>query len=86
MTATEAKYAQREKEVLAVTCAYERLSNFIIGKSITVETDHKPLVPLLTKQTMDKTVTTENTTIQDDIDEILHQRSPIRTGKGALHC
>ncbi len=54
MTATEAKYAQIEKEALAVTWACERLSNFIIGKSITVETDHKPLVPLLTKHTIDK--------------------------------
>ncbi len=42
MTATEAKYAQIEKEVLAVTWACERLSNFIIGKSITVETVTSP--------------------------------------------
>ena len=54
MTATEAKYAQIEKEALAVTWACERSSNYIIGKAITVETDHKPLVPLLTSHTIDK--------------------------------
>ena len=54
MTATESKYAQIEKEALAVTWACERSSNYIIGKSITIETDHKPLVPLLTKHTIDK--------------------------------
>ncbi len=53
MTATEAKYAQIKKEIFVVTWACERLSNFITGKSITVETDHKTLVPLLTKHTID---------------------------------
>ena len=54
MRATEAKYAQIEKEALAVTWACERSSNYIIGKEITVETEHKPLVPLLTNHTIDK--------------------------------
>ncbi len=54
MTSTESKYAQIEKEALAVTWACERSSNYIIGKSITIETDHKPLVPLLMKHTLDK--------------------------------
>ena len=54
MTATKAKYAQIEKEALAVMCACERSSNYIIGKAITVETDHKPLVPLVTNHTIDK--------------------------------
>ena len=54
MTATEAKYAQIEKEALAVTWACERSSNYIIGKAITVETDHKPLVPLLPNHTIAK--------------------------------
>ena len=54
MTATEVKYAQIEKEALAVTWACERSSNYIIGKAITVETDHKPLVPLLSNHTIDK--------------------------------
>lgn len=54
MTSTECKYAQIEKEALAVTWACERSSIYIVGKSITIETDHKPLVPLLMKHTIDK--------------------------------
>ena len=54
MTNTESKYAQIEKEALAVTWACERSSNYIIGKAVTIETDHKPLVPLLMKHTIDK--------------------------------
>ena len=54
ITTTEARYAQIEKEALAVTWACERSSNYIIGKPITIETDHKPLVPLLTNHTIDK--------------------------------
>ena len=54
MTSTESKHAQLEKGVLAVTWACERSSNYSVGKSITIETDHKPLVPLLMKHTIDK--------------------------------
>ena len=54
MTSTECKYAQIEKEALAVTWTCERSSNYVLGKSITIETDHKPLVPLLMKHTIDK--------------------------------
>ena len=54
MTATKAKYAQIKKETLAVTSACERSSNYIIEKAITIETDHKPLVLLLTNHTIDK--------------------------------
>lgn len=34
--------------------ACERSSNYIVGKSITNETDHKPLVSLIMKHTIDK--------------------------------
>ena len=51
MTTTEAKYAQIEKEALAVTWTCERSSNYITGKPITIDTDHKPLVPLHTTHT-----------------------------------
>ena len=47
LTDTESRYAQIEKEALAVTWACERFSCYIIGKQIEIETDHKPLVPLL---------------------------------------
>ena len=51
MTDTEKRYAQIEKEALAITWACQKFSDYILGKSITIETDHKPLVPLLgTKQ------------------------------------
>ena len=46
MTPTETRYAQIEKEALALIWACERSWEYIVGKSIFVETDHKPLVPL----------------------------------------
>ena len=45
--------AQIEKEALALTWACEQFSDYIVGKSIVAETDHKPLVPLLTSRTLD---------------------------------
>ena len=54
MTSTESKYAQIEKKALAVTFACERSSNYVLGKSITIKTGHKPLLPLLMKPTIDK--------------------------------
>lgn len=51
ITDTEQRYAQIEKEALAITWACEKFSDYILGKPITIETDHKPLIPLLgTKQ------------------------------------
>ena len=47
MTPTEQKYAQIEREALAVTWACERFSDYLYGMRFQVETDHKPLVSLL---------------------------------------
>ena len=47
MTETEMRYAQIEKEALATTWACERFSTYILGMKFAIETDHKPLVPLL---------------------------------------
>ena len=47
MTETERRYAQIEKEALVPTWACEKFSDFVLGKHILLETDHKPLVPLL---------------------------------------
>ena len=49
MTPTEQRYAQIEKEALAFTWACERLSDYLIGLSFRIQTDHKPLVPSLVR-------------------------------------
>ena len=47
MTKVEHRYVQIEKEELAATWACEKFPNYILGAKFTIETDHKPLVPLL---------------------------------------
>ena len=47
MTSTECRYAQVEKEALTSTWACEKFANYVLGKKFIIETDHKPLVPLL---------------------------------------
>ena len=53
MTETEKRYAQIEKEALASTWACEKFSNYILGKKFLIETDHKPLIPLLGTKHLD---------------------------------
>ena len=53
MTETEACYAQIEKEALTTTWACEKFTPYIQGKTITLETDHKPLVSLLSHKNLD---------------------------------
>ena len=53
LTETERCYAQIEKEALAITWACEKFSEYILGKQISIETDHKPLVPLLSSKRLD---------------------------------
>ena len=53
MSETEKRYAQIEKEALATTWACEKFANFIVGKRVQIETDHKPLVPLLGNKQLD---------------------------------
>ena len=54
LTAAEKNYAVIEKEALAATWASERFSEYILGAPFTIETDHKPLVPLLTTKELHK--------------------------------
>ena len=53
MTQTERHYAQIEKEALAVTWACERFSVYVLGRRFIIETDHKPLIPLLGSKNLD---------------------------------
>ena len=53
MSDTESRYALVEKEALATTWACEKFSSYILGKMFTIETDHKPLVPLLGTKNLD---------------------------------
>ena len=46
MSETETRYAQIEKEAVAITWAFQKFSTYILGKHISIETNHKPLVPL----------------------------------------
>ena len=50
----ERHYAVIEKEALASTWACERLEEYVLGLRFTLETDHKPLVPLLTTTDLSK--------------------------------
>ena len=43
MTETEKRYAQIEKECLAIVYARKKFNQYILGKSTKIETDHKPL-------------------------------------------
>ena len=49
MTEAETKYAQIEKELLAVLFALERFNQYTYGKKVLVENDHKPLEIILKK-------------------------------------
>ena len=50
---TERRYSQIEKEALALALACEKFANYVLGKTIHLETDHKPLVPLLSRTNLD---------------------------------
>jgi transposase InsO family protein len=49
LSETERRYAQIEKEMLAVTYGLEKFHHFTFGRQVTVITDHKPLVAICSK-------------------------------------
>ena len=49
LTPTETRYAQIEKELLAVVFACSKFNDYVYGKHIQIETDHQPLVTILSK-------------------------------------
>ena len=49
LSETERRYAQIE-ETLAVTRSCKKFSDYILGSKFEIETDHKPLVPLLSNK------------------------------------
>ena len=49
LTMTQQTYAQIEKEMLAIVFACEKFHNYIYGREVEVETDHKPLIYIFKK-------------------------------------
>lgn len=49
LTESQKLWAQIEKELLAIVHGCERFHQYIFGKTVTVETDHKPLVHIFNK-------------------------------------
>lgn len=54
LTETEQRYAQIEKEALAITGASGHYRTYLPGLQFHIETDHKPFVPLLTTKRLDE--------------------------------
>ena len=50
---TERRHSQTEKEALALAWACEKFANYVLVKTIHLETNHKPLVPLLSRTNLD---------------------------------
>ena len=54
LTGLETRFAVIELEALAVKWACHKFEPYILGKTVTIKTDHKPLVPLLNGIRLDK--------------------------------
>ena len=49
LTEAESRYAQIEKELLAVQFSLERFNQYTYGKKVAIESDHKPLEAIVRK-------------------------------------
>ena len=49
LTDPETRYAQIEKEMLAVVFALQKFDEYVYGRSVTVQSDHKPLAAISNK-------------------------------------
>ncbi|KAK3735475.1 hypothetical protein QZH41_007907 [Actinostola sp. cb2023] len=49
LTDTETRYAQREKEMLAVVYALQKFDQYAYGRHVTIQSDHKPLQAIAKK-------------------------------------
>ncbi|XP_028419155.1 uncharacterized protein K02A2.6-like [Dendronephthya gigantea] len=49
LTETEQRYAQIEKEMLAIVFSLERLNQYVFGRHVKIQSDHKPLEAILRK-------------------------------------
>ncbi|KFM69647.1 hypothetical protein X975_21174, partial [Stegodyphus mimosarum] len=49
LTNNEKNYAQIKKELLAVVFSFEKYHNYVYGRKITVQSDHKPLMAVVKK-------------------------------------
>ena len=70
LTTTELKYAQIEKEALAVTWSCERFTNYLLGMTFEIEMDHKPHCFLAGQKTHEQT-TFMNSMLPYVSDEVL---------------
>ena len=54
LSKTEQRYAQIERESLALTWACEKFAEYISGIKVLLETDHSPLVQILQTKSIDE--------------------------------
>ena len=78
LTETECNYAQIEKELLAVTFGCERFHQYIYAKKVLVETDHRPLISIISKP-LDKSTSKITSTFTT-----LRHRPTVQTWKRAI--